>query len=260
MTSLKTVFDQYFDVEPADSPELRDIAYQLRYQVYCTETGFEDAACFPTLREQDVYDWHSTHSLLRHKASGEYAGTVRLILPNPDDFRQPFPIEAKAGLYFDLSKVQPSKLPRQYVAEISRLAITRRFLSRVGDVGQRSGVAIADENGHAQTDEHRRFPHIILGLYMAVVRMSAEHDISHWYAMMEPSLARLLQRFGIYFQAVGPVMHYRGQRQPYLGAVEDVLAGIHRMRPEIWAFLTENGKYYAAPKTEDVLSLPSEYR
>ena len=257
MTSLKAVFDQYFEVESANSPTLRDIAYQLRYQVYCTETGFEDAACFPALREQDTYDWHSTHSLLCHKASGEYAGTVRLILSDPDDVSQPFPIEAKAGHHFDLSKVQPFRLPRRHVAEISRLAITRRFLSRVGDAGQRSGVAIADQNGFGQTDEHRRFPHVILGLYMAIVRMSAEHDISHWYAMMEPSLARLLQRFGIYFQAIGPVMHYRGQRQPYLGVVDDVLAGIHRMRPEIWAFLTENGKYYPAPKTEAVLSLPS---
>lgn len=259
MASLKTAFDQYFDVLAADSPDLRDIAYQIRYQVYCVETGFEDATCFPSLREQDAYDWHSTHSLLRHKASGEYAGTVRLVLADPDDPRQPFPIEAKVGQHFDTSRVQPFRLPRQRVAEISRLAIARRFLSRLGDAGQRGGVAVADENGTMQTPEHRRFPHIILGLYMAIVRMSAEHEISHWYAMMEPSLARLLQRFGIHFQAIGPVMDYRGQRQPYLGVVEEVLAGIHRLRPEIWAFLTDEGKYYAASASPavDVLSVPS---
>ena len=38
------LYDRYFTVVPADTPELLDAAHELRYQVYCREHAFENPA------------------------------------------------------------------------------------------------------------------------------------------------------------------------------------------------------------------------
>src|SRR5512134_3593348 len=75
-------FNEYFEVINADSPELLRDVFHLRYQVYCIEQrapGFE-ASKYPDEMESDEYDAHSSHILLRHRPSGEFVGTARLIL------------------------------------------------------------------------------------------------------------------------------------------------------------------------------------
>lgn len=238
MPSLRASFDEHFEVLPADSPELLEAAYRLRYRVYCQERGFEDALQFPDGLERDRYDRHAAHSLLRHKLSGQFVGAVRLIRPDPDDPSGLLPIEQHAGGTFDLKKVRPMKLPRRHVAEISRLAITRCL-----HVGQ-------EEEGKPAPSvalERQSFPHLVLGLFMAILRMTVEHDITYWYALMEPALARLLQRYGIYFEAIGPVVEHRGLRRPYFSEVDRLLAGIYRNRPEVWEMLTDAGALWPAP-------------
>lgn len=49
MTDMMDVFNQFFEMVPAVSPELKDEAYKLRYQVYCVEvTGFSNPTTFLT--------------------------------------------------------------------------------------------------------------------------------------------------------------------------------------------------------------------
>src|SRR5699024_10093624 len=81
---LIDVFSNYFEIIPANTPQLLDAVYQLRYQVYCVETGFEDPKLYPQQLEMDEFDRYSVHSLLRHRQTGIYAGTVRLLLPRMD--------------------------------------------------------------------------------------------------------------------------------------------------------------------------------
>src|SRR5690606_4423219 len=47
------LYDRYFTVVPASTPELLDAAYVLRYQVYCNEHAFENPAEHPDGREVD---------------------------------------------------------------------------------------------------------------------------------------------------------------------------------------------------------------
>ena len=93
MASLKSVFEEYFQIVLADTPALRDTVFRLRYQIYCMETGFERPEDFPDGLEKDAFDGRAVHSLLQHKASGDYAGTVRLVLADPRDKLKPFPVE-----------------------------------------------------------------------------------------------------------------------------------------------------------------------
>src|SRR5687768_14989240 len=75
------LYDRYFTVVPADTPELLDAAHVLRYQVYCTEHQFEDPSQHPNGREVDRYDAQSVHAVLINRSGGNVIGCVRLVLP-----------------------------------------------------------------------------------------------------------------------------------------------------------------------------------
>src|SRR5437879_199197 len=81
---LTTLYDRYFAVLPASTPELLDAAHLLRYQVYCVENAFENPAQHPGQRETDRYDAHSVHAVLIYIPTRQVVGCVRLILPQPE--------------------------------------------------------------------------------------------------------------------------------------------------------------------------------
>jgi len=256
---LAQIFNRYFDVLPADSSELLDDVFKLRYQVYCVENSFENAADFPDQRERDRYDdERAVYSVVRHHRSGLVAATVRLILPNPTDPRAPFPIEESCRKCFAASGIDPERLPRNAMAEISRFAVSKDFKRRLGESGTVAGVSpktlLSTEDPGRQGA--RMIPHLILGLFTAIVRMSAAHKIAIWYAVMEPSLLRLLERFGIHFVPIGGMVNYHGMRQPCYGAIDRVLAGIWQRRPDVWRLITDGGTTW--PKPEKRLLTPSE--
>jgi N-acyl amino acid synthase of PEP-CTERM/exosortase system len=89
----------------------------------------------------------------------------------------------------------------------------------------------------------RGFPHITVGLFSAIVQMSAETGVTHWLAVMEPTLLRLLRRFGIRFERIGDDVNYHGRRRPTLGVAADVVDGILAERPDIWDLVTQGGRY-----------------
>jgi N-acyl amino acid synthase of PEP-CTERM/exosortase system len=59
---------------------------------------------------------------------------------------------------------------------------------------------------------------------------------------MEPTLLRMLQRLGIYFENMGPVVDYHGQRQPCFCSVDDLLATTWEQRPDVWSLVTDDGR------------------
>ena len=93
-------------------------------------------------------------------------------------------------------------------------------------------------------------PHITLGLFVAVVRMSAEHGITHWCAVMEPALLRLLRRFSVRFDLAGSLIDYRGKRQPCVAAVDAILARGYHECHDAWKLATQNGTVWPAPTVE----------
>jgi len=244
--SLRKQFYQYFDLVHADTAKLRREVFQLRYQIYCLETGFErHEDCDRSVvdgreifLEKDAWDQRADHYLLRHLRSGRYAATVRLVLPDPADLLAPYPIEAHCRLE------APEKEPdvRSHLAEISRLAVSREFKKRAGEAGSLAGISQRPEI-YFKADERRMLPHLTVGLFAAIVRMTRAHDIQHWYAVMEPALIRLLRLFGIRFVPIGPDVDYHGLRRPCLAEVDKVLPSIRKVNPPLWDLITEGGKY-----------------
>lgn len=249
MAEFSDLFYRYFEVLEADRPHLLDQVHQLRFQVFCMENPYLDASRFPAGREHDEFDTRSVHSLVRHRQSGRCAAAVRLVLADPEDPSQPLPMEDHGGYVVARHLSNRSSIPRESLAEISRFSVSKDFRRRIGEVGAVCGVGDRAVYADPVSPDlvRRLFPHIILGLFAAIVRMSARSGVTHWCAVIEPPLLRLLGRFGIRFRALGSLVDYYGQRQPVLGVIDEVLAGIYRDRPEVWAMITENGAIWPRP-------------
>lgn len=239
MNDIVAAFNEYFEVIDATTPELLREAFRVRYQVLCVEQrapGFE-ASNYPEGMESDSYDRHSSHILLRHCPSGAIIGTARLILPDPLDPKKLFPTERYMKL--DPNLVDINKLPRQKIAEISRLHIIRGFRRRKGDKGRGEAGVNVEENG---TKIRRRFPHPILALAVGLIRISAAHNVRHWISIMDPALNRLLSLYGLQHDPIGPITEYYGQRAPYYVNLLNMLDRVNKNHNQIWELITDYGK------------------
>src|SRR5260221_736727 len=70
-----------FEGVAADTEQLHNECFRVRHQIYCSERQFLSAADNADGLERDEYDKHSLHALLRYRKTGEFVGTVRLVLP-----------------------------------------------------------------------------------------------------------------------------------------------------------------------------------
>lgn len=235
---LSDVYDSYFDIRhdvSADAELLKQVL-ALRYQVYCVENDYEDANDHPDGFERDEYDARSIHSLLIHRASGAVAGTVRMILPDPNAPHGSLPIDLvceQAALRDDLI------LPRESVAEVSRFAVSKQFRRRLEDASTPSGVG---PNWVEHRSAQRRVPHISLGLAQALVCNGFRFGITHLVAVMEPSLLRMYDHLGVHWTKLGPKVRFHGMRQPCWTRLDDMMQGTRLQRPDVWELVTSDGR------------------
>lgn len=236
--SFIDTFNEYFDMVPAVSDELKNEVYKLRYQVYCLETGFAKIDAHPNGIESDEFDNNSIHYLIRHRKSNSYAATTRLILPNISNKDNLFPIEEHTEFYNDdILK----NIPRDNLAEVSRFCVSKEFKRRKKEIGTLTGID-SDWEQDITEDERRVFPHITIALISCLIKISDENGIYYWYAVMEPALIRFLSSLGIYFVSIGPITDYHGKRQPCMIKVSDLLVGVANKNPILWDMITNKGK------------------
>ena len=203
-------FNQYFEMVPAISDELKNEVYKLRYQVYCIENKFLNSEHYPDNLEFDDYDQHSVHYLIRHRKSGDYAATTRLILPDANNPEKLFPLELHCEID-NVAVMQP--INRKHLGEVSRFCVSKAFKKRKNEASTLAAIG-SDWQNHFTLDERRTFPHITLALIACFIKASHENDIHYLYATMEPSLLRFVSALGINFIKIGPLVDYHGERWP----------------------------------------------
>lgn len=230
MPDLVGSFNQNFEVIRADTPELRDLAYRLRYQVYCVENEFEDPARCPGKRETDEDDDRSVHTLLVHRQSGVVAGTARLILPRPGTGRV-LPIER----ILRAARPKILLLPRQHAGEVSRFAVSREFRRR-GEI-RYVDPGFAGDAVDPAVAEKRLMPHITLGLIRGILAICLDYEITLLAAVMEPALLRILARLGLEFAPLGPLVQYHGFRQPCAADIADLIRGARQRCGLLWQYV-----------------------
>jgi N-acyl amino acid synthase of PEP-CTERM/exosortase system len=217
--NLGAGFSRYFAAQPAVTDELRRVAYRIRHDVYCRELGYEPVR--PDGLETDAYDAHAAHCLVRSKADQDFIGCIRIVFTRPDDAYQPLPVERLCADTIDRRIVDPARLPRDTIAEVSRLAVVSRYRRRRGESARPGGIDECDFG----TPERPRFPYLTAGLYLAMMAQARRHGIETLFFLTELRLVRQLTRLGVRLQRIGGAVEHRGQRVPSLLCVDEVIEG-----------------------------------
>jgi len=221
LANLAAGFKKYFEVVPALTDELREHVYRVRHKVYCEELKFE--APRPDRCEKDEYDAHSLHCLIRSSANGAYVGCTRLVLARPGDLHYPLPVERTCAKTIDRSVLDPQLVPRDALAEISRLAVIAEYRNRHGE--QASPAPITDEA--FGTHDRPRFPYLTVGLYLATLELARQHGITTLLLLSEPRLAKHFVKLGVEIRQIGGPVEHRGTRIPSVMDLAKVLEGLN---------------------------------
>ena len=202
--------DDEFDVINVEDEGLLTRIFELRYQIYCTERGF-----LPGHRglECDEFDHKSRHIALINRQSGEMLGTARLVLPLCHAATPRFPMQLACDPRVLVD------LPMATSTEVSRFAISKHRRPTTAGLMR-------------------------MALIKGLIRLSGELGITHWCAVMEPTLLRLLRMTSIYFHPLGPLVDYHGLRQPCFNRLDLLLEALYAERPALWDYLTEGSEIW----------------
>ena len=226
-------YNSVFASSVAERIDQRLDCFRTRFQVYCIDNAFEDPDDNPDGLETDAYDGHSVHSLLTHRSTGNTIGTVRLVLPRDGGERRPLPMQRIAGA---VASDALAPFPIARTGEISRFSIVKSFRQHTPDRGIAATLA---------PEEWRKMLfHLPLGLIRSCVEMSVRGGITHWAAVMEPALLRLLTRLGIHFNPLGPLVDHHGRRQPCWVDLDVMLRRVFDERPDVWNVITDSGRLW----------------
>lgn len=227
-------FRRHFRIDVALDEARRDDVYRIRHEVYCEDLKFEPER--PDRREIDDYDAHSVHCLLTTARNPpRLVGCTRLVLANPDDPGAPLPFEQTCAGALDRSIIDPAELPRDRIAEVSRLAVRRIYRRRKGE--DRHDLDIHDED--YGTLSQPRFPYIPIGLYMGAISLAAHRNLDYLFVLTEPRLASHFARLGGAVRQIGGPVWYRGTRVPSVIDVHRVIRDMRLMLRPLWRTVDE---------------------
>ncbi|MDD2660916.1 MAG: PEP-CTERM/exosortase system-associated acyltransferase [Methylococcales bacterium] len=234
-------FDEYFEMVPACSDELKSQVYKLRYQVYCIENSFLNPEDYPDDMEFDDLDQRSVHYLIRHRKSGDYAATTRLILPDADNPGKLFPLEELCKID-DFALIKPIK--REHLGEVSRFCVSKAFKKRKNEAHTLAGINADWQLDHFTENERRTFPHLSIALMACCIKASYENDIHYLYVVTEPAWTRFVSSLGIKLVQIGPLArgNYEGVRCPSVIKITDMLDSVAETSLDIWNLLTNSGQ------------------
>ena len=192
-------------VEVAQTPnEVRE-AQALRHQVFCLERKLFDVVQDVTL-DQDSFDQDARHVVVRRLSDREIIATSRVVRSRLTDDGIALPMHKYCcpTLFHDL--------PMQSVGEISRFAISKQ----------------------ARGPDTLSGPAVRLLLLRGILQASQAMNLTHWCALMEPSLIRLLSATGLQFTPLGPMVEAYGQRQPCVARIDQAVSRGRTSHPHFY--------------------------
>lgn len=221
LTDLGEGFRRYFELVPALDESTVQSVFRIRHDVYCRDLGYEPVR--EDGIETDDYDRHSLHCLLRTAGAEQVpVGCVRIVLARPEDPSYPLPFENTCAAVLDRSIVDPARVPRERLTEVSRLAVVSQFRRRKGEEGR--PIAIGDED--FGTILHSRFPFIPVGLYLGSIALALHHGIDHLFMLTEPRLSLHFRKIGFIIDQIGGPVEHRGTRVPSLLRARETVDGL----------------------------------
>ena len=222
--NLGSTFKQYFEIVPALTDALKDEVYRVRHEVYCKDLKYESLR--PDSRETDEHDPNSLHLLMRSIKTGEFVGCTRIVRPPLDDPHYQLPFEKTCGGTLDRSIIEPAKLARHTIAEVSRLAVIADYRRRKGEANHAVGISNEDFG----TADQPRFPFIPVGLYLGTTELARQNGVDTVFVLTEERLALHFTKLGFDLNYIGSPVEHHGKRIP---SVMGVTATINNMRANL---------------------------
>lgn len=208
--AIHDVADQ-FAVEVARTSARLEECHRLRYEAHRLDhrfpAGHNDF-------EYDEFDEHAEYVVLLSRQSGTVTGAARLVLPLPERPGDSFPLQRVCHTPL------PVDMPIRCTADVSCFALRQ------------------DRSFNTATLMR-------LGLVQGLIHASRDLGITHWCAIMEPTLLRLLGMTGLHFSPIGPMVSYHGAAQPCYNSIAALLSGVRKERPPIWDYLISNSGWSA---------------
>lgn len=218
-------FHRDFEIELGLNEEQKQASYRIRYQVYCEERNLE--ACDDSIKglENDEFDPVSIPILIKHKASGNYIGTMRIVYVHQ---KFGLPIEQKfqnAGVNSGLSYVADD---HEHVVEISRLAVPR-YIDTLGLVEAKRNEIL---------EVGKMFSNALY--YSACCYIVHLSNIQNACAIMEQRLFRRLRQVGLNFIQQSEFVEFKGPRASFNIEREDIANAISDVAPNFVSKTTES--------------------
>ncbi|MEG3767830.1 PEP-CTERM/exosortase system-associated acyltransferase [Alteromonas sp. 14N.309.X.WAT.G.H12] len=217
-----THFFEHFTLVVATEEKDQIACFKTRHQVYCEEMGFEEVR--QTKMEYDEFDEYAISCYIKHKATGDCAGTIRVVMPQHSG--QLLPLEQNCSDAIRMDENSPTRFARHSVCEISRLAIPKRFRRRQTDLKLSPVTGKSLDKNLKKSKNNRNYPYLTLALYFFAATICVLRDVENVYVMMEPKLARSLRMLGIEFNQISHVIEYHGERAAYRLSPEEFLQQI----------------------------------
>jgi len=225
IASFAEGYRRFFEIVPAINDALKWHNYHLRHEVYSRELGFEPIRADQL--ERDEHDAHSLHCLVRAVATHMFVGCARIVLVDPADPTAPLPFEKTARLALDPTILDPAKMDRTKIGEISRLAVISQYRRRKGEIG--TPFSVNDDFGE---NSKIRLPYMTLGLYLAMIALARWKGIDTLFMLTEPVLATSIAHLGVEVHLIGAPIEHRGTRIPAALFVGEIVANMDaRIRP-----------------------------
>ncbi|RYF10123.1 MAG: GNAT family N-acetyltransferase, partial [Oxalobacteraceae bacterium] len=151
-------------------------------------------------------------------SDGEVVATTRIVRSQMADHGTILPMHQYcSSTLFD-------GLPMHSVGEISRFAISKQMRGAEGASG----------------------PAVRLLLLRGILQASQDMGLTHWCALMEPGLIRLLSLTGLQFNAVGPLVEAYGQRQPCWAHIDHAVSRGRTSHPHFYQAVAAHNLLQAA--------------
>lgn len=242
-------FSKYFRIDAALDDGLKDEVFRIRHSVYCEDLQFESTR--PDGREIDHYDARSVHCLLRTAtAPFRPVGCTRVVLTDPRDPAAPLPFEVSCAAALDRSIIDPARLPRERIAEISRLAVHRDYRRRRGE--EHTPVHI--DSSDFSDGDRPRFPFVPTSLLLGAVALADCCGIETVFVLTEPRLAAHFAKLGVRVQQIGTVVEHRGNRIPSVMHVQEIIRDMRAILHPLWHLVREEiGRDFSEARSQGIV-------
>jgi N-acyl amino acid synthase of PEP-CTERM/exosortase system len=205
--SLIESYQKYFYVVRADTPELLEQAFKLRYEVYINDCDYKFHNPYELKKiEKDSYDEQAQHCLFFHKLTNAPIAYVRLI-PYCETSGMLLPIE-NFGIDFNQRTIR--KLRTLKVGEVSRMSIHPLFRRRLSDQIEQP------YNTETSNNKRCRINYLPMCLVLACGVLMFDNKLEYTVALMEKRLVILLKKYGVVYKQIGYPVIFNGIRAPYM--------------------------------------------